>query len=212
MEILVTAFEPFGDEKINSALEAVSHLETKIGCHKIDRLILPTVFHDSANVIAKVLKSKNYDVALAIGQAGGRSEITPERVGINIDDARIKDNQGHQPIDQVIRHDGAPAYFSNLPIKRMTMAIQKAGLSSRLSNSAGTFVCNHILYQLGYMADHFYPDLLFGFIHVPLIPEQTINHSQQPSLSVEDIVKGLTEAIKAIDFVEDNKIALGEIQ
>lgn len=111
MEILVTAFEPFGDEKINSALEAVSHLETKIGCHKIDRLILPTVFHDSADMIAKVLKSKNYDVALAIGQAGGRSEITPERVGINIDDARIKDNQGHQPIDQVIRHDGAPAYF-----------------------------------------------------------------------------------------------------
>ena len=102
MEILVTSFEPFGDEKVNSALEAVSHLETKIGCHKIDRLILPTVFHDSANVIAKVLKSKNYDVALAIGQAGGRSEITPERVGINIDDARIKDNQGHQPIDQVI--------------------------------------------------------------------------------------------------------------
>ena len=140
MEILVTAFEPFGDEKINSALEAVSHLETKIGCHKIDRLILPTVFHDSANVIAKVLKSKNYDVALAIGQAGGRSEITPERVGINIDDARIKDNQGHQPIDQVIRHDGAPAYFSNLPIKRMTMAIQKAGRPSRLSNSAGTFI------------------------------------------------------------------------
>ncbi|OFS01730.1 pyroglutamyl-peptidase I [Staphylococcus sp. HMSC067B04] len=192
MEILVTAFEPFGDEKINSALEAVSHLETKIGCHKIDRLILPTVFHDSADMIAKVLKSKNYDVALAIGQAGGRSEITPERVGINI--------------------DGAPAYFSNLPIKRMTMAIQKAGLPSRLSNSAGTFVCNHILYQLGYMADHFYPDLLLGFIHVPLIPEQTINHSQQSSMSVEDIVKGLTEAIKAIDFVEDNKIALGEIQ
>ncbi|MDS3956592.1 pyroglutamyl-peptidase I [Staphylococcus epidermidis] len=192
MEILVTAFEPFGDKKINSALEAVSHLETKIGCHKIDRLILPTVFHDSADMIAKVLKSKNYDVALAIGQAGGRSEITPERVGINIDDA--------------------PAYFSNLPIKRMTMAIQKAGLPSRLSNSAGTFVCNHILYQLGYMADHFYPDLLLGFIHVPLIPEQTINHSQQSSMSVEDIVKGLTEAIKAIDFVEDNKIALGEIQ
>ena len=103
-------------------------METKIGCHKIDRLILPTVFHDSADMIAKVLKSKNYDVALAIGQAGGRSEITPERVGINIDDARIKDNQGHQPIDQVIRHDGAPAYFSNLPIKRMTMAIQKVGL------------------------------------------------------------------------------------
>ena len=129
-------------------------METKIGCHKIDRLILPTVFHDSADMIAKVLKSKNYDVALAIGQAGGRSEITPERVGINIDDARIKDNQGHQPIDQVIRHDGAPAYFSNT-YQKNDNGNSKAGLPSRLSNSAGTFVCNHILYQLGYMADHF---------------------------------------------------------
>ena len=210
MEILVTAFEPFGDEKINSALEAVSHLETKIGCHKIDRLILPTVFHDSADMIAKVLKSKNYDVALAIGQAGGRSEITPERVGINIDDARIKDNQGHQPIDQVIRHDGAPAYFSNLPIKRMTMAIQKAGLPSRLSNSAGTFVCNHILYQLGYLADMSYPDLLFGFIHVPYIPEQVTDKPEKPSMSIDTITKGLTSAIKAISREEDIKVAMGE--
>ena len=210
MEILVTAFEPFGDEKINSALEAVSHLETKIGCHKIDRLILPTVFHDSADMIAKVLKSKNYDVALAIGQAGGRSEITPERVGINIDDARIKDNQGHQPIDQVIRHDGAPAYFSNLPIKRMTMAIQKAGLPSRLSNSAGTFVCNHILYQLGYLADTSYPDLLFGFIHVPYIPEQVTDKPEKPSMSIDTITKGLTSAIKAISREEDIKVAMGE--
>ena len=104
------------------------------------------------------------------------------------------------------------SYFSTLPVKKMVEAIKRAGVPARLSNTAGTFVCNHILYQLGYMADHFYPDLLFGFIHVPLIPEQTINHSQQHSLSVEDIVKGLTEAIKAIDFVEDNKIALGEIQ
>ena len=210
MEILVTAFEPFGDEKINSALEVVSHLETKIGCHKIDRLILPTVFHDSADMIAKVLKSKNYDVALAIGQAGGRSEITPERVGINIDDARIKDNQGHQPIDQVIRHDGAPAYFSNLPIKRMTMAIQKAGLPSRLSNSAGTFVCNHILYQLGYLADTSYPDLLFGFIHVPYIPEQVTDKPEKPSMSIDTITKGLTSAIKAISREEDIKVAMGE--
>ncbi|PPJ78009.1 pyroglutamyl-peptidase I, partial [Staphylococcus aureus] len=152
MEILVTAFEPFGDEKINSALEAVSHLETKIGCHKIDRLILPTVFHDSADMIAKVLKSKNYDVALAIGQAGGRSEITPERVGINIDDARIPDNKGNQPIDVAIQEDGAPSYFSNLLVKTMTEAIKAAGVPASLSNTAGTFVFNHVLYQLGYLA------------------------------------------------------------
>ena len=212
LKILVTAFDAFDGESTNPALEAVHRLDTHIGEHVITKLEIPTVFHESKNVICKALKEDTYDVVLAIGQAGGRFEITPERVGLNIDDARIPDNKGNQPIDKVIKEDGAPAYFSTLPVKKMVEAIKRAGVPARLSNTAGTFVCNHILYQLGYMADHFYPDLLFGFIHVPLIPEQTINHSQQSSMSVEDIVKGLTEAIKAIDFVEDNKIALGEIQ
>ena len=138
------------------------------------------------------MKEDTYDVVLAIGQAGGRFEITPERVGLNIDDARIPDNKGNQPIDKVIKE-----------------AIKRAGVPARLSNTAGTFVCNHILYQLGYLADTSYPDLLFGFIHVPYIPEQVTDKPEKPSMSIDTITKGLTSAIKAISR-EDIKVAMGE--
>lgn len=111
MKILVTAFDPFGGEKINPALEAVKQLENTIGEHTISKLEIPTVFHESKDVIDKELANGNYDVVLSIGQAGGRYDLTPERVGINIDDARIPDNKGNQPIDVAIQEDGAPAYF-----------------------------------------------------------------------------------------------------
>ena len=210
LKILVTAFDAFDGESTNPALEAVHRLDTHIGEHVITKLEIPTVFHESKNVICKALKEDTYDVVLAIGQAGGRFEITPERVGINIDDARIPDNKGNQPIDKVINADGAPAYFSNLPVKKMVEAIKRAGVPARLSNTAGTFVCNHILYQLGYLADMSYPDLLFGFIHVPYIPEQVTDKPEKPSMSIDTITKGLTSAIKAISREEDIKVAMGE--
>ena len=146
-------------------------MENTIDEHIISKLEIPTVFHESKDVIDKELSKGDYDVVLSIGQAGGRYDLTPERVGINIDDARIPDNKGNQPIDVAIQEDGAP-YFSNLPVKTMTEAIKAAGVPASLSNTAGTFVCNHVLYQLGYLADKSYPGLLFGFIHVPYIPEQ----------------------------------------
>ena len=210
MNILVTAFDPFGGEKINPALEAVKQLEDHIGEHTITKLEIPTVFHESKEAVDKELAKGGYDAVLAIGQAGGRYDLTPERVGINIDDARIADNNGNQPIDVAIQEDGAPAYFSNLPVKKMTEAIKQAGVPASLSNTAGTFVCNHILYQLGYLADKSYPGLLFGFIHVPFIPEQVTDKPEKPSMSIETIAKGLTAAINAISRDEDAKIALGE--
>lgn len=210
MKILVTAFDPFGGEKINPALEAVKQLENTIGEHTISKLEIPTVFHESKDVIDKELSKGDYDVVLSIGQAGGRYDLTPERVGINIDDARIPDNKGNQPIDVAIQEDGAPAYFSNLPIKTMTEAIKAAGVPASLSNTAGTFVCNHVLYQLGYLADKSYPGLLFGFIHVPFIPEQVTDKPEKPSMSIETIAKGLTAAIKTISKEDDAKVALGE--
>lgn len=210
MNILVTAFDPFGGEKINPALEAVKQLEDHIGEHTITKLEIPTVFHESKEAVDKELSKGGYDAVLAIGQAGGRYDLTPERVGINIDDARIADNKGNQPIDVPIQEDGAPAYFSNLPVKKMTEAIKQAGVPASLSNTAGTFVCNHILYQLGYLADKSYPGLLFGFIHVPFIPEQVTDKPEKPSMSIDTIAKGLTAAIKAISRDEDAKIALGE--
>ena len=211
MNILVTGFDPFGGEAVNPAWEAVQRLPKTIAGHTIQKLEIPTVFKKSKDVIASALSKGDVDVVLAIGQAGGRTEITPERVGINIDDARIADNEGQQPIDEAIQPTGAPAYFSNLPVKRMTEAIKTAGVPARLSNTAGTFVCNHILYQLGYLQDTAYPNMQFGFIHVPFIPEQVTHKPGQPSMSLESIVKGLEAAIAVIDGTEEDlNIALGE--
>ncbi|KYH13715.1 pyroglutamyl-peptidase I [Staphylococcus kloosii] len=210
MKILIAAFDPFGGEKVNPALEAIKQLPEQIGEHLITKLEIPTVFHESKDVLAEALSQDRYEAVLTIGQAGGRFELTPERVGINIDDARIADNKGNQPIDALIQPQGAPAYFSNMPVKAMTEAIQNAGVPARLSNTAGTFVCNHILYQMGYLQATSYPELLFGFIHVPFIPAQVATKQNVPSMSLDIIVQGLTAAIKAISNSDDSHVALGE--
>ena len=211
MNILITGFDPFGGEAINPALEAVKLLPDEIDGHKIDKLEIPTVFHKSKEVVEEQLNQKEYDIVLAIGQAGGRFELTPERVGINIDDARIPDNEGNQPIDEVIQTTGAVAYFSNLPVKRMTEGIKSQGVPARLSNTAGTFVCNHILYQLGYLEATQFPNIKFGFIHVPFIPEQVTDKVEKPSMSLETIAKGLKVALEVvIESDKDIKVALGE--
>ncbi|MGW7809611.1 pyroglutamyl-peptidase I [Staphylococcus xylosus] len=211
MRILITGFDPFGGEEINPALEAVKLLPDNIEGHTIDKLEIPTVFHKSKHVLEVRMKQYDYDIVLAIGQAGGRFELTPERVGINVDDARIADNEGQQPIDECIQQDGAAAYFSNLPVKRMTEAIKANGVPARLSNTAGTFVCNHILHQLGYLHATQFPRIKFGFIHVPFIPEQVVDKPEKPSMSVETIRKGLNAALEAIiESDEDIKVALGE--
>lgn len=209
MNILVAAFDPFGGEKINPALEAVKSLDDTIGDHQITKLEIPTVFHKAKQVIEQELEQQNYDAVLVIGQAGGRFELTPERIGINVDDARIPDNEKNQPIDQSIQAEGEAAYFSNMPVKRMVEAIKEAGVPARLSNTAGTFVCNHILYQLGYIQATRFSNIRFGFIHVPYVPEQVTDKPNQPSMSLETMVKGLTAAIRVIDQ-QDEKIALGE--
>ena len=137
------------------------------------------------------------DVVLCIGQAGGRCELTSERVAINLDDARIPDNEGNQPIDVTIFEDGAPAYFSNLPIKAMVAGIREAGLPASVSNTAGTFVCNHLMYGVLYHISRSYPGVKGGFLHVPFIPSQTID-SPAPSMSRQDIARGIEAAILAI--------------
>lgn len=211
MKILVTGFDPFGGDTINPALEAVNLLPYEIQGHTIEKLEIPTVFNKSKVTIENKLKATHFDIVLAIGQAGGRFELTPERIGINIDDARIPDNEGNQPIDEMIQSSGDAAYFSNLPVKRMTEAIKTAGVPARLSNTAGTFVCNHILYQLGFLQATQFPNIKFGFIHVPFIPEQVTDKPDQPSMSIQTIAKGLKAALEAIiESDEDIKVALGE--
>ncbi|HLS53991.1 MAG TPA: pyroglutamyl-peptidase I [Tissierellaceae bacterium] len=199
MKILVTAFDPFGGDKINPALEAVKLLKEEIAGAEIVKLMIPTVFKKSVEKTVEAIEKERPDVVLSVGQAGGRFDLTPERVAINIDDARIKDNEGNQPIDQPIYKDGKPAYFSTLPIKAMVENIRKVGLPASVSNTAGTFVCNHIMYGVLYHIDKTGKDIRAGFIHVPFTPEQVVSRpSPAPYMATEDIARGLEAAIEAI--------------
>lgn len=199
MKLLLTAFDPFGGESVNPALEAVKLVSSQIGGVEIVKVEVPTVFGKSIETVAAAIERERPDAVLCIGQAGGRYDLTPERVAINIDDARIKDNEGNQPIDQPIFADGAPAYFTTLPVKAMVKRIREAGIPSSLSNSAGTFVCNHLMYGVLYTLDKKYPGVRGGFMHVPFIPGQVVNRpSPAPSLGLADIARGIEAAIEAI--------------
>jgi len=200
MKLLLTAFDPFGGDAINPALEAVKLVADKIGRFDIVKLEVPTVFGKSIDTVAKAIEEEKPDVVLCIGQAGGRFEITPERVAINVDDARIKDNEGNQPIDTKIFEDGENAYFTTLPIKAMVEAIREANLPAAVSNTAGTFVCNHLMYGVLYTLAKKYPHIKGGFTHVPFIPAQVARRTPvAPYMALEDIKRGLEAAISAID-------------
>ena len=209
-KLLLTAFTPFDGERINPALEAVKLVKDRIGNLLIVKLEVPTVFGKSIDTVREAIERERPDFVLSIGQAGGRAEITPERVAINLNDARIPDNEGNQPIDEPIFPDGENAYFSTLPVKAMVEAIRKEGLPSSLSNSAGTYVCNHLMYGVLYYLDK-RPGMKAGFIHVPYIPEQTKNKKEMPALELSEIVRGLEAAITAIAINgTDKKLAYGQ--
>ena len=208
MKILVTGFDPFGGEKVNPALEAVKSLPSEIHGAEIHWVEIPTVFYRSAEVLEAEIVRFQPDAVLCIGQAGGRASLTPERVAINQDDARIPDNQGNQPVDTPIRLDGQAAYFSTLPIKAMVQAIKEEGLPATVSNTAGTFVCNHLMYQALYLADKKFPHMRAGFMHIPYMTEQVINKPNTASMSLTDIVRGIEAAIGAIVDYKDKDIKL----
>ena len=208
MKILVTGFDPFGGEKVNPALEAVKSLPSVIHGAEIRWVEIPTVFYQSAEVLETEIVRYQPDVVLCIGQAGGRAVLTPERVAINQDDARIPDNDGNQPIDTPIRLDGEAAYFSTLPIKAMVQAIKEVGLPATVSNTAGTFVCNHLMYQALYLADKKFLNMRAGFMHIPYMTEQVINKPNTASMNLADIVKGIEAAIGAIVDYKDKDLKI----
>ncbi len=211
MKVLVTGFDPFGGETINPAYEAVKLVNDNIEGAEIIKIEIPTVFGKSMIVIDKAIQKYKPDVVLAIGQAGGRTSMAVERVGINVDDARIPDNDGQQPIDEIIYEDGENAYFSNLPIKKMVFEMQNENVPAVVSNTAGTYVCNHVLYSIMYLIDKKYNNLRGGFIHVPFLPEQ-VKDKNMPSMSLEMIKKGIEIAIKtAVKNESDEKLVGGSI-
>ena len=205
MKVLVTGFSPFGGEDINPAYEAIRGLEDTIQGALIIKKEIPTVFGKSIEELNKIIEVENPDIVICVGQAGGRFDITVERVAINIDDAGIADNEGNQPIDRKIYEVGVNAYFSSLPIKAIVKNIKDSGIPAGISNTAGTYVCNHLMYGLLYLINNKYTRIKGGFIHVPFLPEQAVSKRNTPSMSVENITKGLKLAIEAsIKFQEPN--------
>ena len=207
MKIIVTGFDPFGGETINPSIECVKALPEIEGVELI-RLELPTVFKESAKRLNEVINDVKPDAVLSVGQAGGRPGITMERIAINVDDARIPDNISQQPIDETIQTEGEAAYFTTLPIKRIVKAIREAGISAEVSNSAGTFVCNPIMYQSLFAATKADKPFKAGFMHIPFIPEQT---TDKPSLPLEESTRALQIAIETIrDYLNDEDIKVQE--
>lgn len=209
MKILVTGFDPFGGEKINPAIESVKRLPDKILDAELIKLEIPTVIGKSVDKIREKIKEVEPDVVLSIGQAGGRPDITVERVGINCDDCRIKDNEGNQPIDEKVVEDGPAAYFATIPIKAMVEHIKEGKIPASVSNTAGTFICNHVLYGVCHIKATEYPNMRTGFIHIPFLPEQVTDKKNMPSMALETIVKGLELAIEAIITNEEDVVVTG---
>ena len=211
-KILITGFEPFGGEKINPALEVIKLLPNIISGNEVKVLEIPTIWKESIDKIETEIKKFKPDFILSIGQAGGRTDISIERVAINIDDFRIKDNAGNQPIDEKIFEDGENAYFSTLPIKAIQKSIMENKIPASISNTAGTFVCNHVFYGVRYLTEKRYKNIKSGFIHIPYLPEQVIDKADTGSMSLDIILKGIEIAIQTIFKYEvDIKILSGKI-
>lgn len=197
MRILITAFEPFQQESVNATMEALALLPDSAGGHTLIKRILPVEFGTAIDRIKALVDDLSPDAVICMGQATGRSDVTPERVAINVSDARIPDNAGNQPKDASIREDGPAAYFSTLPVREMIAAMEENGVPASLSNTAGTFVCNNLMYGL---LDHLSVTgrhIPAGFIHIPATPGQAVERPS-PSLAPETVAKGLLAAISAL--------------
>lgn len=190
-KLLITGFDPFGGENINPSWEAVKLLPEKIGVYTIHKMEIPTVFDVAARQVLDQASQLQPEVILCIGQAGGRDAVTPERIAVNIRDARIADNRGVQPRGDRVVPEGPAAYFSTMPVEKMAEAIRQAGIPAAVSNTAGTFVCNDVLYTLLHHFDK--ASVRVGFIHVPYLPSQGT-----PNMELADIAKALTAAIEAL--------------
>ena len=194
MTILITAFEPFQQETINATMEALSLLPDSVCGHTLIKRTIPVVFGKAVEAVTALVDDLRPEAVICLGQASGRADVTPERVAINVMDARIPDNAGEQPVDAPIREDGPAAYFSTLPVKTMVQAMKEAGVPASLSNTAGTFVCNDLMYGL---LDHLARtgrNIPAGFIHIPATPAQAVERPT-PSLAPETVAKGLAAAI-----------------
>ena len=208
--VLLTGFEPFDKETINPALEAVRALQGWAGeGFAVQVLQLPCVFGEANRMVQEALVRLAPAVVIAVGQAGGRVDLSVERVAINIDDASILDNAQRQPVDQAIVADGPAAYFSTLPIKSIVAALRAGGVPASVSQTAGTFVCNHVFYGLMHATAG--QGVRAGFIHIPYLPEQAAVHPGAASMALAEVVRGLKIAVEvAVNAREDLRVTGGQ--
>ena len=189
-KMLITGFDPFGGQTVNPSWLAVEKLPDRVGEFAVHKRMIPTVFGKAAEAVLEAAAQVQPDVILCVGQAGGREAVTPERIGVNIRDARIADNAGNQPKGEFVASDGPAAYFATVPVEKMAQAIRDAGIPAMVSNSAGAFVCNDVLYSL--LHHYAGTEIRVGFIHVPYVPEQG-----SPNLPLKTIIEALGAAIAA---------------
>jgi len=211
--ILLTGFEPFGGERINPSQEIVRALDGEtIAGHRVAGAILPVAFATTQPRLAQLLDLHAPVLALALGQAGGRSEISLERVAVNLVDARIADNDGRQPIDEAII-DGAPgAYFSTLPVKAIAAHLNAHGIPAATSLSAGSFVCNQVFFALAHLIANAHAGTRGGFVHVPWLPRQATHHPGQPSMALDTMIEGVRLALEcAIATPRDARLVGGTV-
>lgn len=208
--VLLTGFAPFGGETSNPSWEAVQRLAGKsVLGHRIVARCLPTAFGSSLQALRQAIRDTEPALVLCVGQAGGRAQLSLERIAINIDDARIPDNDGARPIDEPVVAGGPAAYFSDLPIKAMLAALREAGIPAEVSQTAGTYVCNHVFYGLMHALRRS-PDVRGGFVHIPYSPAQAALHAGAPSLPVETVAEGLRIALRvALSTRDDRRLAAG---
>lgn len=189
--LLITGFDPFGGATVNPSWDAVVKLPEKIGNWMLCKLQIPTIFGLAAQTVLEKAQKVNPAAILCLGVAAGRSAVTPERIGINVRSARIPDNHGNQPKDQPVIPHGPDGIFSTMPVSAMAAAIEEIGLPGAVSNTAGTFVCNDVLYTL---LHHYHgTGVKVGFLHVPQLPEQG-----DPSLPLADTIRAITAAVQSI--------------
>ena len=195
--VLVTGFDPFGGEQLNPSWLICTRLPKSIGGLRVETCKVPCEFRRAIEVVGEAIERHRPSLVVCLGQAGGRAHLSVERVAINVDDARMGDNAGASPVDEPIAPDGPPAYFATLPIKAMVAAMRAAGVPAEVSNSAGTYVCNHVMYGVLHFIAASGANARAGFIHVPYAEEQVLDKPGIAGMALDSMVRGVEAAIAA---------------
>ena len=212
MRLLLTGFEPFAGDTRNPSADLVAAIAAAPPPDlTLATAILPVAFARLDAALDAAIAAAAPDVVLALGLAGGRTELSVERIAVNLDDARIADNDGDQPLDRPVVAGGPAAYFASVPVKAMVAAMREAGAPAQVSHTAGTFACNHVFFRAAHLAATSRPGMRAGFIHLPYLPQQAAAHRNAPSMALATMLAGLRAAIAALPATADLRVAEGAI-